>query len=1044
VKPILLKIVAFGPYAKEVELNFQKALHYQDIFVVTGPTGAGKTTIFDAICYALYGETSGAKRKGEELRSDFSTKGDLKTRVEFTFSVRDKHYYITRAPKQKQKKKRGDGMTEVPATVEFLELGSDRAPLTKELEVKQEIQQVLGLNVDQFRKIVMIPQGDFKEFLNANTTSKEELLRKIFATELYKEVQEQLHEKAAILKSKVAQIRQEIQAELSFLNTDEETPLQQLLTENCHLLVIFEAIEEQIKGYQEQDSQLENELSLLDQTIEQKNEIRQSVQLINDKFEQQQQLAQHLASLEQQRPLFIEKEQELIAAKKAQELLTLENEFCKQEAVWRQLKNERQLKLEALAEVQQEFILVKRCYEAITDLKRELNALIEQESQLALYYEDVKALADHQANLQLLQNQQLEMKEIVDQKRELLKALEAQLILLESYQLQIQELKTQVFDLQLAKNVTESHLKEVKKAGERYKLWQQLLKKSVLIKGQYDQMVQEEVALRKNYEHQAQLFVNAAAIRLANELELNQACPVCGSKEHPNPRTSKEDILTQAQLNAFKSQLNQFIADVQACQQEMMAAKLKCEEAKGSLTDSYEKIKEHHPKLEITMLDENLLTKLNIELEEVLIYQNTEIQQLTRRQEGFQSELERLLDLKHKQQQLVVELKELESVAQEQELKYLTHKEALKSMLTRIPEVYHSLDHLEAQMREIQQRRQNLEENIHQSDADYQRISNQITILDTTLSHLEKQIEQSQLNLEEATLVFNEEIAKSFTTVELYQGAKRPRTIIEQLIEEVQVYNQELHTVSHLFRQLAINLEGKERRDLSRLDEALMKDKHQRERLLQDQLAIRMRCQHYQQVLRSTSKKYDTIQIYEGDYEVVGELAELANGKTVGKMSFETYVLSSYFDSVLEAANQRLNKMTSGRYYLLRREEVKGSGRKGLDLDVYDGYTCHKRPVNTLSGGESFKASLALALGLSDTVQRNAGGIQLDTMFIDEGFGTLDTDSLEQAIDILMDLQDHGRLIGVISHVDELKERIPSKLMVQSTPEGSTAYFKGR
>ena len=159
-------------------------------------------------------------------------------------------------------------------------------------------------------------------------------------------------------------------------------------------------------------------------------------------------------------------------------------------------------------------------------------------------------------------------------------------------------------------------------------------------------------------------------------------------------------------------------------------------------------------------------------------------------------------------------------------------------------------------------------------------------------------------------------------------------------------------------------------------------------------------------------------------------------------MSFETYVLSSYFDEVLAAANARLQKMTSRRYYLLRREEVKGVGRKGLDLDVYDSHTCNNRPVNTLSGGESFKASLALALGLSDTVQQNSGGIQLDTMFIDEGFGTLDSESLDQAIDILMELQDHGRLIGVISHVNELKERIPAKLVVETDGAGSQAYFR--
>ena len=1041
-KPIFLKIIAFGPYAKEVELNFQDSLHYQDIFVVTGPTGAGKTTIFDAICYALYGETSGAKRKGEELRSDFSARGDLKTKVEFTFSVKDKQYFIARAPKQKQRKKRGDGFTEIPATVEYFEIGSDRLPLTKDIEIRQEIQHILGLNVDQFRKIVMIPQGDFKEFLFANTTSKEELLRKIFATELYKSVQERLQEQAVYLKLKVAQIQHEIRTELALLNTDEAVQLQPLLSENNRLLAVFGAIEEQIQIFKEQDTEIKKELMLQNQAIKYKQEIRQSAQFINDKFEQHQQMAEHLAWLKKQSPLFVKKKQELNAAKKAQELLGLENEFCKQEVVWRDLKKERQVKLEELGEVQQEFILVKKCYEAIAELKQELNTLIEQESQLVLYYEEVKTLDQHQIKVDCLQQQQLETKRLVNDKKVLLNELVALVDLLGGYQTQLEELKTQVFDLQLDRNITESHLKEVQLASEHFVVWQQLLEKSVLMKKKYDQRVVEEQELRENYENQAQLFINAAAIRLANELEVGQACPVCGSTEHPSPRTSEAVILTQNQLNELRSQLNQVIVNVQGCQQEMIAAQLKSEEAKRAINNSYAKLKANHPDLVEASLNQDRLAELNFKLEQVLMKQNQQLQQLINKQKSCQSEIERLLNLKEAQQQLALELKELERIEQDQEIKYATHKETLKSLLTRIPDAYHSLEKLETRIAQVKERRHQFEENIYQSERDYQRVIQQITIIDTTLAHLEQQIKRAQANLKESKQNFNDQVAKSFTTFKLYQDAKRPIEKVEQLMTEVQDYGQELHTAKHVVKQLSIELEGKEPRDLSILDEELENDKKQREQVLQAQLTSRIRCEHYEKVLNSAVKKYEDIKIQEEEYAVVGELAELANGKSVGKMSFETYVLSGYFDSVLEAANQRLIKMTNGRYYLLRREEVKGGGRKGLDLDVYDGHTCHKRPVNTLSGGESFKASLALALGLSDTVQQNAGGIQLDTMFIDEGFGTLDTDSLEQAIDILMDLQDHGRLIGVISHVNELKERIPSKLVVQATPEGSTAYFQ--
>ena len=243
VKPISLKITAFGPYAKQTELNFKEDLKNQDIFVITGPTGAGKTTIFDAICYALYGETSGNKRKGEELRSDFAASSDNKTEVEFTFSVKDKVYCINRAPKQWVKKLRGDGLREMAASVELRELDSDRAPLTKDMDVRNEVQAILGLSVDQFRKIVMIPQGDFKEFLYANTASKEELLRKIFGTDFYKALQEQLVEQSKCLKAEVADTEKEIAAKLKVIKCDPSSMLYQMIAENKLLVHILEEVQ---------------------------------------------------------------------------------------------------------------------------------------------------------------------------------------------------------------------------------------------------------------------------------------------------------------------------------------------------------------------------------------------------------------------------------------------------------------------------------------------------------------------------------------------------------------------------------------------------------------------------------------------------------------------------------------------------------------------------------------------------------------------------------------------------------------------------------
>jgi len=1041
-KPITLKMTAFGPYAKQVHLNFKEGLQTQDIFIITGPTGAGKTTIFDAICYALYGETSGASRKGEDLRSDFSATVALKTEVEFIFSVKDKLYRIVRAPKQKQRKKRGSGMTEVPAAIEFCELDSEREPLTKDQEIRQEINQILGLNVDQFRKIVMIPQGDFKEFLYANTTNKEELLRKIFGTDLFKAIQEQLHDRATFLKANVAQIMNAIQAELAVLNIAEDLELQHLIQSNSRLGVIFAAVKRRIEEFDEKEGKWKERLMRLDKELQEIQKKRQEAIRINELFQKQEKATQYLITLEHQLPEVKEKEQVLLAAQLAGELLSLENEVCKQETVWRQLNQQLQKTTQKLIEVQNEFVLVNKCYDAIAELKQEVKLLIKQESQLTLYHQDVKKLNDHQRNLWVLKQRKERLDHSLQQNRILAEQIETQLSPLEDVQKKLEQLKEQGFKLQLAIPQTEGHLQAVHAACEQSESLQRSLKNCMQLKKQFDAQSQKLSSKRENYEHQGRLFIKAAAIRLANNLQIGQACPVCGSTEHPNPSKTNEFILTERELNQLRDELDQSRIEVQSCWEKFTALEMKVEEEKRALNQSCELIKQQQPQLEHVDLTRELLGNLKAQWESTVVEQEMKLKDITHRQQQLQREVQQLLQLKETYQLLKDERSQLEKEAQEHEVQYLTYQETLKSMIARIPESYQDLNTLETKLKHLQLKRSEYEENICQSEADYQKVSQNLTVLETTKTHLQQQIEQSEKGLHEARVAWEVSMFKSFPSPEHYQLAKRSKEQIQQLIEDIQAYQQEVHTTNHFLEQLALDLEGKEQQNLTAITQMILELEQQRETIRQEMTHVHLQCQHYQQVLTSATKKYQKVQQQEEQYGVVGELAELANGRTAGKMSFETYVLSSYFDEVLTAANQRLMKMSSGRYYLLRREEVRGGGRKGLDLDVYDSHTCKKRPVNTLSGGESFKASLALALGLSDTVQQNAGGIQLDTMFIDEGFGTLDSDSLEQAIDILMDLQDYGRLIGIISHVNELKERIPAKLVVKASPEGSTAHFE--
>ena len=558
----------------------------------------------------------------------------------------------------------------------------------------------------------------------------------------------------------------------------------------------------------------------------------------------------------------------------------------------------------------------------------------------------------------------------------------------------------------------------------------------------YQQLMSDATTQRHAYEHQAELFINAAAIRLANELKVGQACPVCGSLDHPNPRRSDEKILSKNELDQFRFEVESLENKVRQVQQELTVLQTTQSEEQRSLNELVQTLQGRH----VVSSDFRLNQEVADQLSEVLRKETHELVQLIEKVhldvERLENEIQRLTQLKLEIEPLEQQIDQKQGVLQEQRDRYKAEQRSKKDLEESIPENYRSLDVLNQMMSEVELRKVELEQNISSSEADYQRVTTQIAGLKAAIEEVNQQLAYYIEQFEQSNEAFFEQIQTYFESVERYEEAKQWIELLAQLEQQVQNYYQELHTATKMQEMLQEELKGKDRVDLSVLEEMMAELDRRKAEITKDRATLMANLEQNEMILNSVTKKYQTIQKREQEYAIVGELDSLANGRSGGKMSFETYVLSSYFDEVLAAANARLQKMTSRRYYLLRREEVKGVGRKGLDLDVYDSHTCNNRPVNTLSGGESFKASLALALGLSDTVQQNSGGIQLDTMFIDEGFGTLDSESLDQAIDILMELQDHGRLIGVISHVNELKERIPAKLVVETDGAGSQAYFR--
>ena len=1037
-KPLLLKITAFGPYAKQTTLNFKEDLVNQEIFVVTGPTGAGKTTIFDAICYALYGETSGGSRTGKELRSDFAAQSDLKTEVEFTFKVKDKIYKIVRAPQQLQKKKRGEGFREVPASVELLDVGSERPPLTKDSEVKEQIQEIIGLKVEQFRKIVMIPQGDFKEFLYANTTNKEEILRKIFGTDFYKSIQEQLTAKSNALKLEVADTQKAILAELKLIKTDEDHVIdieQPLPT----LLDVATSVQ---KNWRQSIETLSEMIKILDESIQEHRTNYEAGMRLNEKFSQYEQTMHTLNQLKDYERTIKEREQQTQSIKMAQSIIPIENEMLKYEAFKREANSKKHDLEQSLNETEHELILVQKCYDAIESLRERLVSLNEQEIELNRFVDGVTKLEDKRQLLQKLAAEGRLLKEKVEEKKKVLAELKQNVLALDSMMPQLVSSKEQLQTLSFEKEKQQETIEQLQHlilAVTSRDQTQQLIESLQI---DYRDVKKESEIKRQAYENQAELFINAAAIRLANELQVGQACPVCGSCEHPNPRRSQETILTKQELDEFRANVEALEIKARQIEQQITALQMKKLQEDQGINQSIKMLKHRLP-----MDEESEVSRPK--LEQVNDQQLITLNELNDSEQALKLEVKRLIE---QTQQLTLEKEKIspledeilkeDILLQEQRERYKAEERSKQDLESTIPTAYQSMTVLKHMIDEVQEEKIKIEHNITQSEADYQRVINQLTELRAKLFEVNEQLVQYEGQFETISQTFKEQIETSFTNMDHYEEAKQWINQLTQIEQQVQGYYQELHTATRMLELLKVELEGKERVNVSVVEEMLADLECRKAELTKEQATLVANLEQNDYLLRSIKKKYETIQQREQEYLVVGELESLANGRSGGKMSFETYVLSSYFDEVLQAANTRLQKMTSRRYYLLRREEVKGGGRKGLDLDVYDSHTAKNRPVNTLSGGESFKASLALALGLSDTVQQNSGGIQLDTMFIDEGFGTLDSESLDQAIDILMELQDHGRLIGVISHVYELKERIPAKLVVEMDNMGSHAYFK--
>lgn len=908
-RPLRVEISAFGPYAGLVEIDMTK-LGNSGLYLITGDTGAGKTTIFDAISYALFGEASGDVREEKNLRSKYADEV-TPTYVELEFESDGEIYKIKRNPSFIRKRLKGEGTAEERANAELI--FPDGRVETKVKNVTEAIREILGINREQFSQIAMIAQGEFQKFLLASTKDRMEILRDVFKTNFYGKIQYAIQDEKKALDKELSRVTQSIKQYVDGIQCEQDSVLSVSLNQVQSASAI---------------PSLEEVMELLEEilTEDEKRHEKKAEEIARKELEKSQ-LVEKITTakeVEQRKKSIAQKEVLLKESLAKKSELQLERESC-----------------EAKKPLVQKFVADITMGEAKLEKYAQFETLRERSNEL-----------------------EQEIARNVEKKQELAEQLEKREKTILAAQNECEKLSAvegepQEFDRQI---------EELKKQEEKYEqilqgfaVLAQWEEKAAVARKKYQARFLEQEKENQNYEQERKRFLDSQAGLLAKELKMGVPCPVCGSLEHPTPAQISGEVLSKEELDKLAETVSIGREEVEQFSQKAGDAVSKVAVQKEVLQRLILEIAEESleettaaaisAKKQILQSEIHALTEKKLQVTEARERQKVLEEQIQKAQQQNLSDKESL------------HLLQTEQAVKENEYKSLEERrETMKQELT-----YESLEEAKKQLAKLEKEKEILEKEILTAQENFDTCEKQIHILEAEIRTLKEQSKE-----------------KEEVDLEALEGQQ---SAVE--VELLQLRNGE----KEISGRLRVNEIAK--RNLGKSN--------------QESLALQKKWQY------------------------VKELADTVGGATGAgrKVQFETYIQMTYFDRIIERANVRLMKMTAGQYELTRREEDSNHrSQSGLDLDVIDHYNDTFRNVSTLSGGESFKASLSLALGLADMVQES-GKIQIEAMFVDEGFGSLDEESLAQAIRVLDDLSEGNKLVGIISHVAELKARVDKQIIVK-------------
>jgi DNA repair protein SbcC/Rad50 len=920
-RPIWIEMSAFGPYAGKQVIDMEK-LGDSGLYLISGDTGAGKTTIFDAIVFALYGTASSDRRSGELLRSKYA-EPDVPTQVYLVFEYRNQRYEVRRNPAYQRPKLRGDGFTQEKASAELKLPGGNLIDGLS--EVDRKLEEILGMTRDQFMQIAMIAQGDFLKLLLAKTDERRKIFSSIFDTGRFAKLEERLKDEAKRAKDTYDGLNQSIRQEKEHARLNAELNPSELTTTQ-----FLKAVEDscnqanaRIKQHEDEQENLDDEILTLSQLINSLEELERQRKELNTARESLKQIAEEkkLASAS----LSEAKDKEPIAAEKERTKLIQENQLERYDDLDRLQKKQKDAKSEyeeAVEEMQSLEEKQRSSAEVLEEAKDELQRLTEQ----------VESLADLVASESALTQEQTAYQSLED---------------------------------------------ALKTAEKSKRQWQEATEK-------FCEAKQDEEQANNQYRKLNQAFLDDQAGILAEMLEENKPCPVCGSCDHPSPATKSAEAPTKEEVEKSR-------VAWEKSSDAMTTAGTKAAQWKGMQESDWKHVEELATDLELPEEPE--------ELHDAVV---TLLGETKEKLQRVQTELILVKRAKTKKEEAQKRIEETEARIKEREARIT----ALTVETVRLKE---SIENLQAQIEAVQKNlsypdRLSAENAIEALTREAKAIRDGIESAKNRVDGLEKKEAQQEAVIKEKQQQIEMQEAQ------LKQDSENEETFSFDL-EKLRIQAGDMETARSQIRETI----RKETVDYETNTEVLRKIEKYREELESAEVQLNLR-----QTLANTAS---------------GNL----NDKQ--KIRLETFVQQQIFDRILYRANQRFRVMSGGQYDLVRREDYQKNQQSGLDLDVIDHYNGTSRSASTLSGGESFMASLSLALGLSDEIQANAGGVQIDAMFVDEGFGSLDEETLEQAMQAMQSLaEEGGRIVGIISHVAELQNRIDRQILVtKEKTGGSTA-----